>query len=972
MRSVNSPRVTPIVIALALVALVAAAAFGQARVTGSLTGKVTSDDQSPLPGVTVTATSPALQGERSAVTDENGDYILRDLPAGEYEIAFTLEGLVAQTRPVTIQVGRLDRLEIELRPEAVSEEIVVTAESPSALETTEISANFEAEEVDTLAINRDLDAIADLAPGLTTNVANVDQVTINGAFGFDSKFLVNGVEINDNLFGTFTDLFIEDAVQETQVLTSGISAEYGRFTGGVVNVITKSGGNQFTGGARVDFTNPSWRNETPFEEENGIERESKNSEVLSATLGGYILRDRLWFFAAARDFENDAQDTLDVSGFAFSPLDEDQRFEGKLTANPATNHSLQFSYTDDELDQANRRSIGQTVDPAGLQDGATRQDLVVGRYSGVLTESLFAEAQYSEKHSNTVRGGDAGSLPEASPFIAFGLNFAQPVSHYNAPYFDRTDPEDRDNEQIAANVSWFASSAGAGTHDLKIGAEHFTDINTGGNSQTPTNQVFLVDFVQDATGAPVLDAQNRFTPFWGSFFDGFLALRNEWLPARGSILEVETLSYYVNDRWTLNDHWSFNIGARFEDADSTATGDIEAIDMSRLVPRLGASFDLKGDGRFVFDASYAEYSGTNTINNASQNSNVGNPSLIQWLYVGPSGVGVDFAPAYALESNWVPVFARFPTESVITAELESPASEEIALSFGQRLGTKGFYKVTLVDRETSDIVEDFFLFENGQVNVPADMPTTAADVVVNANTELASREYRGLQVQGDYRISQNFRIAGNYTYQDKNDGNFVGEATNQPVISSAIGDYPELFPTNRHAPFGRLPAFQEHKVRVFPTYTLEVGRAGDLLFGALFNYDSGTPFDLFDNDAACCTSQQNALDPGYAAPPTTQDIYFAERGSELFDGAFTTNLAVTWALPIVRDLELRIKGEVRNVFDDDSLIAHNTQVTGDPDGPVDAVGLPLDFVLGPRFGEGESEDDFVVPREYRFSVGIRF
>jgi len=465
------------------------------------------------------------------------------------------------------------------------------------------------------------------------------------------------------------------------------------------------------------------------------------------------------------------------------------------------------------------------------------------------------------------RGGDAGPVNSASPYIAFGFNFPQPVAHYNAPYFDRTDPEDRDNEQLAANMSFFLTSQSFGTHDLKVGVEDFTDINTGGNSQSPTNQVMLADFVQDAAGVPLLDAQGRFIPFWGGFFDGFLTIRNEWLPARGSILEVETRSYYVNDRWSLDDHWSFNLGGRFEDADSTATGDIEAIDMSRFVPRLGASFDVKGDGRFIFDATYAEYSGTNTINNASRNSNVGNPSILQWVYVGPTGQGVDFAPAFDLQGNWLPIFARFPTQSVITNSLESPVNEEIAVSFGQRLGTKGFYKVTLVDRETSDIVEDFFLIENGQVDVPADDPVTTADVVVNANTDLARREYRGVQVQGDYRVNRNVRIAGNYTYQDKNDGNFVGEATNQPVISSDIGNYPELFPTNRHLSFGRLFSFQEHKLRVFPTYTLDVGRAGAIVFGALLNYDSGTPFNIFHNDRPGLTPAQGRSIRATPRPP---------------------------------------------------------------------------------------------------------
>ena len=78
--------------------------------------------------------------------------------------------------------------------------------------------------------------------------------------------MINGVDVNDNLSATPQNLFIEDAIEETQVLTSGIPAEYGRFTGGVINAITKSGGNMFSGSGRINFLNPSWTTETPFEE----------------------------------------------------------------------------------------------------------------------------------------------------------------------------------------------------------------------------------------------------------------------------------------------------------------------------------------------------------------------------------------------------------------------------------------------------------------------------------------------------------------------------------------------------------------------------------------------------------------------------------------------------------------------------------------------------------------------------------
>ena len=96
---------------------------------------------------------------------------------------------------------------------------------------------------------------------------------------FDNIFMINGVDVNDNLFATPQNLFIEDAIEETQVLTAGISAEYGRFTGGVVNAITKSGGNMFSGSGRVNFLNPAWttRDAVRSDEGHGGHRASRRS-----------------------------------------------------------------------------------------------------------------------------------------------------------------------------------------------------------------------------------------------------------------------------------------------------------------------------------------------------------------------------------------------------------------------------------------------------------------------------------------------------------------------------------------------------------------------------------------------------------------------------------------------------------------------------------------------------------------------
>ena len=246
--------------------------FAQGVQTGTIRGLVKDQQDLAVPGMMITVTSPALQGPRSTVSDAQGLYAMRALPPGEYQVTFELSGFATITRATVVPLGLVVDQNVRIRAAAVTETVEVVAETPAPIATPIVGANFELEEINLLATPRTLQGIAQLAPAVNENSTNlggtggeVGQVVINGAFGFDNVFMVNGVDINDNLFGTPQNLFIEDAIEETQVLTSGISAEFGRFTGGVVNAITKSGGNRFSGSGRINFQNPNWTTQTPFE-----------------------------------------------------------------------------------------------------------------------------------------------------------------------------------------------------------------------------------------------------------------------------------------------------------------------------------------------------------------------------------------------------------------------------------------------------------------------------------------------------------------------------------------------------------------------------------------------------------------------------------------------------------------------------------------------------------------------------------
>jgi carboxypeptidase family protein/TonB-dependent receptor-like protein len=958
-------------LALVLALATAGSALAQGIQFGNLIGNVTLSDGSAAAGVQVTVTSPSLQGERSTVTQSNGDYILRGLPPGDYTVSFNLEGLKPHQGRTTVPLGGTARQDARLEAEAVEETIVVTGESASALETPSVGANLTDKTIDALPNARDLDGIARLSPGVTTNTPLGGQVAISGGFAYDNLFLLNGVDINDSVFGNPEDLFIEDAIQETQVLSSSVSAEYGRFTGGVVNAITKSGGNEFEGTVRFDLTNPSYRDETKYEDSRGIKRIDNNNEVYSATLGGYILKDKLWFFTAGR--YNDATTPLSLTrtNINFNSTRKDERYEGKLTANISDSHSLQASYINNST-KATTRPLTSTSTLDAIVHPEYPNDLKVGRYSGVLGTAAFLEAQYSEKKFQFKNAGGTSTDIRDSPFTCRTLSGG---CHYNGPYFDSTDPEDRDNKQFSGSFSYFLDTGAIGTHNLKVGGERFDNIRTGGNSQSATSFTFATDPLIDSRGNIILDANGHAIPVFTPGF-GFLTYAVFWDAQRGSRIQIRTDSLYINDDWKLNEHWSFNLGGRYEQTSDENTDNVQVVDVDVVTPRLAVSFDPLGDGKYRFDATYAQYTGSYNLALWTAAVNTGNPGYLYGPYLGPPGQGRNFAPGFDL-NNYLLVLAGSPTQNVVFGDnIHTPVTDEYTFSAGTQLPKGGFLRLTYQNRKTDSLLEDFITIDQGTVDVVVGGVTATTDRKVYRNSNVSFREYEALLLQGRYRITPNWSVEGNWSHQFKNDGNYEGEA-GQTISPSGVGDYPEILHASRNFPSGHLDEFEQDVARAWTIYNWNVGRFGDLSFSLLGQYNSPKTYSL-TRSSVNLTAIQRAADPGYAQPPSTQTIYFGARGSQEFNDWYTFDTAITYSLPFLKRFEPWIKVDVRNLLNDDTLIAWDRTIlpifrnSANPNAPVDEFGLPTTFNRASSFGNARSANDYVTPREYRFSAGIRF
>jgi hypothetical protein len=935
---------------------------------GMLRGFVRDQRGLPVSGATVVVTGRALRARRIATSNLAGAYAFAALPPGEYELTCTRSGVEAVRRSARVVLGLTTRVDIALGAtgrEGGAAAVLLPPAGPG------VGQNLTHEEVESLAMSRTLAGIADLSPGLTNVTPNAAQLSINGAFAFDNVFVLDGVEINDTPLGAPLDLFVEDAIDETQTLTAGIPAEYGRFSGGVVNAITRSGGDRFSGGLRDELTNPAWSTPTPFE----VFTQARHKDVLNShaegTIGGPVWTGRIWFFGAGRFERATSSAPLLETGAINTESDRNARGELKLTATIASDQSLRAGYATDRTHDSNKPSLGTSIDLFAVGTQTVPHSSVFSSYQGVVADGLFVQARFSQQQS-MLRGAGGNSLDIVdSPFLT--LNTGR---EYNAAYFDARDLEQRQSRDFSAGVQREWSRRGR--HDFKAGYDWHRSRRTGGNDPSSTNYVFDADYALDPRNElPALDSNGHLIPM---FVPGETRIEHS-LPARGTVLDVITVSMYGQDHWTVGAHWSADLGVRYERVSSETTGGGQGVNAHTLVPRLAAAYDVTTDGTRVARVTYGRYAGRFNETLIGSSDALTSVDTIFGTYRGPAGRGRDFTPGFD-PANYTIDRGVFPSANVLLAPgLSPPITGELTGSFSWTIGRRGYSEATYVRRKTSRIIDDFIDVNNGATEVVREgVDFGRFTNIVYANTDSGSRDYQALLLQMRFRLSDRWSVSGHYTLMLKDDGNEEGEAVNQPGATSRIGDYPGILDDARHVPIGRLQDFQRHKLRVWSVYDLDMGHAGHLSASGLWRLNSGQVFSLRANNQPITASQLRLLAAaGYPDAPNSQDLFFGGRGSEQFPGYALFDASLVYDVPIGRRLRPWVKGDVFNLFDNLKLIAWNTTVLPDRSGPKDSVGLPTTYNPSALFGRPDSNADYpaALPgiaggRTFRLAFGIRF
>jgi hypothetical protein len=606
------------------VALVAALLFAVPLVAqeqrGAIEGVVKDTSGAVLPGVTVEARA-ANGAVVSTTTDNDGVYRFPSVAPGDYVITATLQGFRADKNDaVRVGLGQLKKVDFTLALAGVTETVQVTGGSPLVdARQSSRQTNIRSEQVELLPKGRDFSTLVTQAPGANQE-AKLGGLSIDGASAGENRFIVDGIETTDIQHGTQGKGLIADFVEEVQVKSSGYTAEFGGATGGVINVITKSGTNDWRG--NVSFT---WQGDALQGERRPTLRRGLTDDNIAEyvtfpkdpynriepgfSVGGPIVRNRAWFFAgyqpAFTTTERIVNPTTAVNPSA-GTFDEDQK---------TTTHNLSANVTS-QLSDALRGRLAYNnswskvegllpalsgTEPSGTNysKGTTFPNYSVsGNVDWVASPRLFFGVRGGYYFSDI---NDENVTEEPRIIFSTGNNLGFPdvpeslrrsSGFQNIPTNFKTTYDQQTRAYVQADGTVYGSFFG--DHQLKFGAQ----FDRVGNNVLSGESANLVRLRWDTT----LGGQR------GTY--GYYQVRSNAInPKQGFITQgdvhTNNIGLFIQDAWTINNRLTINAGVRTErervptyttQADVPEFG-IEFGFADKLAPRLGFAYDVKGDGR---------------------------------------------------------------------------------------------------------------------------------------------------------------------------------------------------------------------------------------------------------------------------------------------------------------------------------------------------------------------------------------
>ena len=578
---------------------------------GSLAGRVTDETGQPLPGVSILVSGPKVQGVQTAATGLDGIFMVPFLPVGGgYELRVEAPGYGTVLRKgIEIPLGVTVNLPFVVGKGQA--EVVVTAAAPLVdTRQTEIGASVPDRLINSLPLARGWDNTAFLAPGAVPSGMEwlpVGTPSINGSSGAENLFTVDGVDQNSMFDGVNFTALNNEFIEAVEVRTGGVDAEYGGFMGGAVNGVTKSGGNEFHGGVFAYYYDDGLGAASREVAHPGIVnlRSSFKQYDVGASLGGYFIKDKLWFFAAydynktevgyrvpgadplvtlngepARSWAHDSGYTETIT---------DPQYAFKLTWNVSPNHKLAFSWFGDDREQRTYEylnGLSPIPSPAVMKTNPYSLTL---QWNATWTARFFTEAALSRM---SISNEGNATNPETRSHLVYRYSYGEnynviptaPPSAYD-PATGRidlaswkpslggmadTDTHDQ-NDELRAKATWLFDATGR--HELSFGLQASRGESRINNRQPgPVTVDMDPELTDPKTGGtfrnPFYGHASYDAPtVWWSWDPGaqsYLYMTDTFFNGAVMSMDHDYYAGWVQDNWNLTDAFMLKLGLRWE------------------------------------------------------------------------------------------------------------------------------------------------------------------------------------------------------------------------------------------------------------------------------------------------------------------------------------------------------------------------------------------------------------------------
>jgi hypothetical protein len=903
---------------IVLLVLLAASPLLAQSLVGGIAGVVKDEQGGVLPGVTVTLTGKT--GSRTATTDPLGAYRFPAVEAGAYEVRAEMQGFQPRKEGnVALSIGRQLQIDFVLKLTGVAESLEVVAETPVVDTTsTETSNTLSQDLLFNMPLGRFAPSLLDYAPGINMGSAyGSGSTTGTNGGSVGSALLIDGVETRDPEGGTAWSFINYNTIEEVQVQGLGAPAEYGAFTGAIVNSITRSGGNRYTGlfdayftksGLSSDNRSAAVRSGNPTLEPSL----TKNYLDWTAQLGGPIVKDKLFFFGSFQRYHR----TSDPEGPRKNYDDLQHRGNFKLTYQPTPNDNIMAYMEADDYNIRGRVGFDSTIETDAQTVSEDAPELIWNvQWRHLFGPKTFLEAKYlgwwGYYYLDPVTAG---------PRYYDGTTNSVRGSSGNFYYADRT----RNEAHVA--LSHFAEAFGQ--HSLKFGVQIE-------RSKVRSRYGYPTGFnYYDLTSAY---PSGQYTAYsYGYDYNA----RNH------------RESFYAQDAWKPNDRLTINAGVRLDLMSGNSAAGEELYKTTSWAPRLGLAWDVTGNHTTVLKGSYSQYYEAMFSTYYERALPGGRQDLVSCQY---DGVSADpSCPAGFAEYDRVPFSAPFK----IDPNIKQPRVDEWTAGLERALTNDFRLSATGIWRENKNVVDSVYpdarwlpitlsipdgpiagqpinlyswtnrtdTWANGYITNPDGFQYRSPDGQVLA-TAHPYRRYKALMFVLSKRLSNRWQAQASYVLS-KTEGTLDNRGFGANAGFSHQWETPNLAVVNADGPSGY---DMRHEVKVFATYQIPKIEVG---VNAYYRFFSGYPYAPIVNFSG---ADRRAL--GLGSYPTAWRRPLAEpRGSAYYDNQSLIDLRLEKIFKVGRNDRIAAYADINNLFNSGVITRVVTRLDGTTVGTTECDG----------------------------------